>query len=1212
MALNLIGKSASAIWSETAPADTSFMWMKIIDSVNPDVVIPHRYRDGKWSPFSSTNWIDSVLTIQSAPPISPSNGQRYIVGASASGDWATHEAKIATKTSAGWDFYVPDSGSSIAVLSEEKVYSYYSGTWLIMGGGIWGEVSGTLTDQTDLVAALQQVYDDAKFYADTVITGLFNDRGNYDASTNLFPSSGGSGPAGAIRKGDIWTISVSGVLGGNAVDPGDTVRAMIDTPGQTVGNWAITENNFGFTPENLVNKATTFGTVNHTLYPSVQAVNENFFRKVGNAYGANATLGLTDNFNLTVQTGVANLIFRTNGSDRYQISSAGDHLLTGTAGYNFMMNLTSATAGLSPHFVQRKTHSAFVSNMEMGRLEWQFDIAGSVSSYSEIIVETGSVTGRAINRFRTLDNGSMREYMSVYSTGVLPNVGIGGGVGVPSARLVVTGNGTGNTGELLKLDNSSAQPLMLVQNNGLIYHGNTISIASRVSIGTSGGGSTESNEGFSYVFRTRNNNNNQGHAHFWFVGGGSQQASSGGYLLRLTNTFAASSGSPSYAHLGLYPTYNTTGTFVGTAIGIDYDPTLTGVVGLTHLAARFNTGSVQINSGTLLVNSNDLSNGFLVSSTSVSGSIKVHVSAGNTGTIFFNQNGEFRYQQSSSASLNGSIRVSNFQSFILTSGTAAEFGIGSAFEPTSGTATYKTLLLNPTYNTTGTYVGTGIGVDYNPVLNGVTGLTHYAWRNTSGRFLINGTSTTYTGPLHVRENGSGQVAVIGNLEISVSGGTTSMGLGIQVAASNRTMQLFGSAILSASDASNFTFTTGSNNLRSSQDTSLITISSPWAPSSGTSIARYLSITSSVNPTGTYNGTLYGIDYNPNVISTTGLTHIAMRLLAGQVVIGNSAPVANTQLTVDRTQGVSYANIVRFTSSGNSVWNLTGSGVVTHTANFSDTSGSFEAYAFNGTFNPATGTSNYTSFRLNPTYNVGGGFTSGTVYGIDYNAVLTGMTNLTHIAIRTLTGQLVFGATSPAADTTLTVERTSVGFNTLVDFRNSGTSLWNLKATGAVAHAGSANITSGSFLFYDLTSTVNPSSGNGSFTAFRLQPTFAPTGTTTNGFYTTLRISPVYNFTVGTQAVYGIDYDPFQTGTTGMTLYGLLIRPANSFNGFGVGAAPTALLDVGASSASRSGFRLRPGPPPTAPGPNDGDIWIDSTAHTMHVRINGITKTFTLT
>lgn len=63
-------------------------------------------------------------------------------------------------------------------------------------------------------------------------------------------------------------------------------------------------------------------------------------------------------------------------------------------------------------------------------------------------------------------------------------------------------------------------------------------------------------------------------------------------------------------------------------------------------------------------------------------------------------------------------------------------------------------------------------------------------------------------------------------------------------------------------------------------------------------------------------------------------------------------------------------------------------------------------------------------------------------------------------------------------------------------------------------------------------------------------------------------------------------------------------------GFGA-TTPTALVHCGASSTARAGLRVVPGAAPTT-GLQNGDIWIDSTAHTMHVRINGVTKSIDLT
>lgn len=110
---------------------------------------------------------------------------------------------------------------------------------------------------TAQAAADTAVLNASKSYADGLVTGLLDDRGNYDASSNLFPSSGGSGVAGAILKGDLWTVNVAGTLGGVSVTSGDVVRALTDSPGQTASNWAVSENNIGYVAENQANKTST-------------------------------------------------------------------------------------------------------------------------------------------------------------------------------------------------------------------------------------------------------------------------------------------------------------------------------------------------------------------------------------------------------------------------------------------------------------------------------------------------------------------------------------------------------------------------------------------------------------------------------------------------------------------------------------------------------------------------------------------------------------------------------------------------------------------------------------------------------------------------------------------------------------------------------------------------------------------------------------------
>jgi hypothetical protein len=112
-----------------------------------------------------------------------------------------------------------------------------------------------------------------KGYVDSAVVGLLDYRGSYDASTNLFPATGGSGLVGAVVKGDFWICSVAGTLGGTSVTAGDLIIALIDTPAQTAANWDLISNEIGYAPENVANKDTdgTLAANSDTKYASQKA-----------------------------------------------------------------------------------------------------------------------------------------------------------------------------------------------------------------------------------------------------------------------------------------------------------------------------------------------------------------------------------------------------------------------------------------------------------------------------------------------------------------------------------------------------------------------------------------------------------------------------------------------------------------------------------------------------------------------------------------------------------------------------------------------------------------------------------------------------------------------------------------------------------------------------------------------------------------------------
>lgn len=74
--------------------------------------------------------------------------------------------------------------------------------------------------------------------------GVEHFRGDYDASGNAYPSSGGTGPSGVPSAGDEWFVYVPGDLdvdglGVITVNSGALLKSRVTTPGQTPSNWRV-------------------------------------------------------------------------------------------------------------------------------------------------------------------------------------------------------------------------------------------------------------------------------------------------------------------------------------------------------------------------------------------------------------------------------------------------------------------------------------------------------------------------------------------------------------------------------------------------------------------------------------------------------------------------------------------------------------------------------------------------------------------------------------------------------------------------------------------------------------------------------------------------------------------------------------------------------------------------------------------------------------
>jgi len=188
-------------------------------------------------------WDNTVLTGGPCASID-ANGFQIAKNAGALGFGITPESIY---QAIGSDFWYVEAGVIFCQIGSDSYQIDVNG--LTINGSLYSWPSGASSPLAT------QDYVDTEISAASV--GKLDDRGNYDASPNLFPSSGGSGTAGAVLKGDLWTVSVAGTLGGVSVSVGDVIRALTDAPGQTSANWNITENNLGYVPENNANKTST-------------------------------------------------------------------------------------------------------------------------------------------------------------------------------------------------------------------------------------------------------------------------------------------------------------------------------------------------------------------------------------------------------------------------------------------------------------------------------------------------------------------------------------------------------------------------------------------------------------------------------------------------------------------------------------------------------------------------------------------------------------------------------------------------------------------------------------------------------------------------------------------------------------------------------------------------------------------------------------------
>lgn len=139
MAINL-GNVVGLLRSTTAPAKKYVLWGKILNPLYPDIVELNYWDDVSmaWIPLTDPTtqyWLRPVIDVRTTAPGSPIEGDRYLIGASASGTWAGKDDQVATFKAGNWIYQIPLDGFIVSVRTLANSLYDYRGTY--GAGGVW-------------------------------------------------------------------------------------------------------------------------------------------------------------------------------------------------------------------------------------------------------------------------------------------------------------------------------------------------------------------------------------------------------------------------------------------------------------------------------------------------------------------------------------------------------------------------------------------------------------------------------------------------------------------------------------------------------------------------------------------------------------------------------------------------------------------------------------------------------------------------------------------------------------------------------------------------------------------------------------------------------------------------------------------------------------------------------------------------------------------
>ena len=309
-------------------------------------------------------------------------------------------------------------------------------------------------------------------------TGLLDYRGTYDASLAVFPSTGGSGTGGTILKGDWWSVTTEGTIGGILFTDNSKMYAKIDAPGQTAANWDyviqtqpavaraaedVGNGYIDYTATNLVN-GKFFGGYGTITGSKILGYNGLFYSRlygVSNSYG-NAGEFVSANTYYALRLSSSNQttlrIDRANSGNALEIANVGGGAIKASFDYTGKLTCNGADFGNGGIKITNSSSSGngcYIINSSNGNGSYIYNISTGKGNYVEN-------TSTGYGNYTSNSYTGIGNYIYNSSTGygmIISNINDGYGASISNT----------STGYGIAISNlSTGIPLMLnLSSNGI-------------------------------------------------------------------------------------------------------------------------------------------------------------------------------------------------------------------------------------------------------------------------------------------------------------------------------------------------------------------------------------------------------------------------------------------------------------------------------------------------------------------------------------------------------------------------------------------------------------------------------------------------------------------------------------------------------------------------------------------------------------------------